>query len=124
MSNCSPPTAPTPGCTRPSSPKPSPRWTEAGSDPVQWQDGPDEDEPDQDEPDEDEPDEGGADGEETAEGGPALWCRGEAGTSSAGLRSKKPKGLSQNDTVSAGITGQSSGRVAGGRARRWRRTVA
>ncbi len=31
--------------------------------------------------------------------------------SRAGLRSKKPKGLSQNDTTSTGITGQSSGRV-------------
>ena len=29
----------------------------------------------------------------------------------AGFWSKKPKGLSQNDTVSAGITGQSSTRV-------------
>src|ERR1700728_5355789 len=33
------------------------------------------------------------------------------GTSRAGLRSKKPNGLSQNETVSTGITGQSSGRV-------------
>src|SRR4029450_2280576 len=33
------------------------------------------------------------------------------GTSSAGLRSKKPNGLSQKETVSTGITGQSSGRV-------------
>ena len=33
------------------------------------------------------------------------------GTSRAGLRSKKPNGLSQNETASAGITGQSSGRV-------------
>ena len=29
----------------------------------------------------------------------------------AGFRSKKPAGFSQNDTVSVGITGQSSGRV-------------
>ncbi len=36
---------------------------------------------------------------------------GHAGTSSAGLRSKKPTGLSQNDTVSTAITGHSSGRV-------------
>jgi hypothetical protein len=36
---------------------------------------------------------------------------GLGGTSSAGLRSKNPNGLSQNDTVSTGITGQSSGRV-------------
>ena len=33
------------------------------------------------------------------------------GASSAGLASKKPNGLSQNETVSAGITGQSSVRV-------------
>src|SRR2546430_8711857 len=33
------------------------------------------------------------------------------GTSRAGLRSKKPNGLSQNETMSLGITGQSSGRV-------------
>ena len=33
------------------------------------------------------------------------------GTSSAGLRSKKPNGLSQNETVSTGMIGQSSGRV-------------
>ena len=33
------------------------------------------------------------------------------GTSSAGLRSKNPNGLSQNETESAGMTGQSSGRV-------------
>ena len=33
------------------------------------------------------------------------------GTSSEGLRSKNPTGLSQNETVSTGITGQSSGRV-------------
>ena len=32
-------------------------------------------------------------------------------TSSAGLRSKNPKGLSQKDTTSTGITGQSSGLV-------------
>src|SRR3984893_5127311 len=38
-----------------------------------------------------------------------LWVVG--GTSSAGLRSKKPTGLSQNETVSTDITGQSSGRV-------------
>src|SRR6266536_1471246 len=43
-------------------------------------------------------------------GGQACWA-GLAGTSSAGLRSKKPTGLSQNETVSTGITGQSSGRV-------------
>ena len=36
---------------------------------------------------------------------------GHAGTSSAGLRSKKPTGFSQNDTVSTAITGHSSGRV-------------
>ena len=33
------------------------------------------------------------------------------GTSSAGLRSKKPNGFSQNETMSTGITGQSSGPV-------------
>jgi hypothetical protein len=33
------------------------------------------------------------------------------GTSRAGFRSKKPNGLSQNETMSLGITGQSSGRV-------------
>ena len=33
------------------------------------------------------------------------------GTSRAGLRSKNPNGFNQNETVSAGITGQSSGRV-------------
>ena len=33
------------------------------------------------------------------------------GTSRAGLRSKNPNGLSQNDTVSTGMIGQSSGRV-------------
>ena len=32
-------------------------------------------------------------------------------TSSDGLRSKNPNGLSQKDTTSTGITGQSSGRV-------------
>ena len=36
---------------------------------------------------------------------------GLGGTSSAGLRSKNPNGLSQNETMSDGITGQSSGRV-------------
>ena len=40
---------------------------------------------------------------------PAMPCAGE--TSSAGLRSKNPDGLSQNETVSTGITGHSSGRV-------------
>ena len=34
----------------------------------------------------------------------------EGATSSAGLRSKKPKGFSQNEIASAGITGQSSTR--------------
>ena len=34
---------------------------------------------------------------------------GDGGTSSAGLRSKKPTGLSQNETVSTDITGHSSG---------------
>lgn len=33
------------------------------------------------------------------------------GTSSDGLRSKNPNGLSQKETTSAGITGHSSGRV-------------
>jgi len=36
---------------------------------------------------------------------------GLGGTFRAGLRSKNPNGLSQNDTMSDGITGQSSGRV-------------
>ncbi len=40
---------------------------------------------------------------------PQQW--GEGATSSAGLRSKNPNGFSQNETVSAGITGQSSTRV-------------
>jgi hypothetical protein len=35
----------------------------------------------------------------------------QRGTSSAGLRSKKPTGLSQKETVSTAITGHSSGRV-------------
>ena len=40
------------------------------------------------------------------------WQRGSLGaTSSAGLRTKKPVGLSQNETVSTDITGHSSGRV-------------
>ena len=34
----------------------------------------------------------------------------DGGTSSAGLRSKKPIGFSQKETTSTGITGQSSGR--------------
>src|SRR6201995_2256041 len=45
---------------------------------------------------------------------PAIPSSGRWGdpyTSRAGLRSKNPAGFSQNDTVSAGITGQSSGRV-------------
>ena len=46
---------------------------------------------------------------EVTAGARQQWWLG--GTSRAGLRSKKPKGLSQNATVSAGITGQSSGRV-------------
>ena len=37
--------------------------------------------------------------------GPGL-----GGTSRAGLRSKKPHGFSENETVSTGMTGQSSGR--------------
>ena len=39
------------------------------------------------------------------------WCWPDGGTSSAGLRSKNPNGLSQNETESQGMTGQSSGRV-------------
>ncbi len=39
---------------------------------------------------------------------PCQWL---GGTSRAGLRSKKPNGLSQKATASVGITGQSSGRV-------------
>ena len=42
---------------------------------------------------------------------PAQWQRpGLGGTSRAGLRSKKPHGFSENETVSTGMTGQSSGR--------------
>jgi len=45
------------------------------------------------------------------EGAQVSHSCGLGGTSRAGLRSKKPNGLSQNDTMSVGITGQSSGRV-------------
>ena len=38
-------------------------------------------------------------------------CAGCGGTSSVGLRSKKPNGFSQNETVSTGMIGQSSMRV-------------
>src|SRR5881227_3584426 len=39
------------------------------------------------------------------------WQRaGFGGTSSAGFRSKNPHGLSENETTSTGMTGQSSGR--------------
>src|ERR1700722_17948228 len=44
---------------------------------------------------------------------PPVWQPefASGGTSRAGLRSKNPNGLSQNDTVSTGMIGQSSGRV-------------
>ncbi len=41
---------------------------------------------------------------------PLAELAGAAYTSSAGFRSKKPAGLSQNATVSTGMTGHSSGR--------------
>src|SRR5213079_1144859 len=51
------------------------------------------------------------------------WQWPAGATSSAGLRSKKPNGFSQKETVSTGITGQSSGRVTWWMPKTYQRTT-